>query len=100
MLIITRQAIESLIKRLENPGELEQCQQEIEKMLEIESELLWWAESGKCCRWQARPYFDSRIGLLSDALRSLNEGNTSQTSSLLQEYAKQRDDYEAGIVIS
>ena len=100
MLIITRQAIENLINRLDTPGELEQCQDEVKRMLEIESELLWWAESGKCCRWQARPYFDSRIGILKDVLNSLNEDNTSQASALLREYANQREDYEAGIVLS
>jgi hypothetical protein len=100
MLIITRQGIEDLIKRLENPGDLEQCQQEIQQMLEIESELLWWAESGKCCRWQARPYFDSRIGLLKDILNLTNEGNISNATALLREYAKQREDYEMGIVLS
>ncbi len=100
MLIITKQTIEDLINRLDTPGELEQCREEVSGMLEIESELLWWAESGKCCRWQARPYFDSRIGILKDALNSLNEDNTPQASSLLREYANQREDYETGIVLS
>ena len=100
MLIITRQAIDNLINRLENPGDLEQCQDEIRRMLEIESELLWWAESGKCCRWQARPYFDGRIGLLKNALNSLTEGNTAGASSLLREYADQREKYESGIILS
>ncbi len=100
MLIITRQAIDNLINRLDTPGELKQCQDEIERMLEIEAELLWWADSGKCCQWQARPYFDSRIGLLKDTLDCLNNGNTAQATSLLREYAKQREDYEQGIVLS
>jgi len=100
MLIITKQTIENLIHRLTNPGDIEQCREEVNSMLEIESELLWWAESGKCCRWQARPYFDSRIGILKDVLNSLNEDNTPQASSLLREYANQREDYEAGIVLS
>ena len=100
MLIITKQTIENLINRLTNPGDIEQCREEVNSMLEIESELLWWAESGKCCRWQARPYFDSRIGLLKNVLNSLNDGNTPQASSLLREYASQRQDYEAGIVLS
>ncbi len=100
MLIITKQTIENLINRLNTPSELEQCREEVNSMLEIESELLWWAESGKCCRWQARPYFDSRIGLLKNVLNSLNDGNTLQASSLLREYANQREDYKTGIVLS
>jgi len=100
MLIITRQAIEKLINNLENSGELEQCQDEIRRMLEIESELLWWAESGKCCKWQAKPNFDGKIGLLKDTLNSLAEGNTAQASFFLREYADQREDYERGIILS
>ena len=100
MLIITKQTIENLINRLNTPSQLEQCREEVNSMLEIESELLWWAESGKCCRWQARPYFDSRIGLLKNVLNSLNDGNTPQASSLLREYANQREDYKTGIVLS
>ena len=100
MLEITRQSIENLIERLTASDELEQCQHEVKRMLEIESELLWWAESGKCCRWQARAHFDGRIQLLEDILHSLNEGNITPASLLLTEYANQRDKDRAGIILS
>ena len=87
MLIITKQGIENLIHRLNAPTELEQCRDEVRKMLEIESELLWWADSGKCCRWQAGAYFIDNVQILKDTLNLLGEGNTSQASSLLKEYA-------------
>ena len=89
MLIITKQGIENLIHRLSVPAELEQCQDEVKKMLEIESELLWWAESGKCCSWRPRVHFSVCIQILEDVLNSLDEGNTSQASFLLREYANQ-----------
>ena len=100
MLEITRQSIENLIERLSASDELEQCQDEVSRMLEIESELLWWAESGKCCKWQAKAHFDGRIQLLEDILDSLNEGNITQASSLLTEYANQLDKDKAGIILS
>ncbi len=89
MLIITKQGIENLIHRLSTPTELAQCQDEVRKMLEIESELLWWADSGKCCRWQASAYFIDSVQILKDILNFLEEGNTSQALSLLKEYANQ-----------
>ena len=92
MLIITKQGVDNLIDRLNGHTQLEQCQDEVSKMLEIESELLWWAESGKCCSWQATAHFTGGIQILKDILNSLEEGDTSQASSLLKEYANQLDE--------
>ena len=89
MLIITKQGIEDLIHRLSVPTELEQCQDEVRKMLDIESELRWWADSGKCCSWQARVSLTEGVQLLKDILNFLEEGNTYKASSLLREYANQ-----------
>jgi len=99
VLIITKQSVENLINRLENPGELESCQDEVRRMLEIESELLWWAESGKCCAWQASANLAGKIQLLKDVLNTLEEGNVKQTAPLLREYASQLQEEEAGIVL-
>ncbi len=99
MLIITKQGIENLVNRLSAPTEVEQCQDEVRKMLEIESELLWWAESGKCCRWQAKTHFEGRIQLLEDVLKTLNESNRALASSLLREYANQQDEGGTGILL-
>ena len=84
-----------------DPGvqsELEQCRQEVQKMLEIESELLWWAEKGKICTWQARPHFDGRIQLLEEALNSLNEDNIAQASAWLRDYASKQTDSGTGVI--
>ncbi len=100
MLIITKQSVENLIPRLTVPDEFEQCRDEIRRMLEIESDLLWWAESGKCCKWQAKSYFEGRIQLLEDVLNTLNEGAKAKASSLLREYATQQDEGGTGILLS
>ena len=90
MFIITKQGVENLIHRLTSPSnELEQCQDEVRKMLEIESELQWWADSGKYCSWQAGAYFAGGVQILKDILNFLGEGNASQATSLLREYANQ-----------
>lgn len=99
MLIITKQSIESLINRLENPGKLEACQDEVRRMLEIDTELLWWAESGKCCAWQASANLTGKIQLLKDVLNALEGGNIKQATPLLKEYANQLQEEEAGIVL-
>ena len=93
-MIITKQHLEDLIQRLNDSAELERCHSEVKKMLEIEEELLWWSQSGKCCRWQAADYFTSNIHLLKEALNALGKGNTSQAASLLQEYVSELN--EAG----
>ena len=100
MLIISKQSVENLINRLENPGELEPCRDEVRRMLEIESELLWWAESGKCCAWQASANLAGKIQLLKDVLSTLEDGNLKQATPLLREYANQLQEEETGIVLS
>jgi len=99
VLIISKQSVENLINRLENTGELEHCRDEVRRMLEIESELLWWAESGKCCAWQASANLAGKIQLLKDVLNILEEGNVKRATPLLREYASQLHKEEAGIVL-
>ena len=89
MLVITKQGIGNLIHRLSNPIELEQCKAEVSKMLEIESDLLWWADSGKCCSGQASSSLAGGVQILQDILNLLEDGNIGQASSLLEEYGAQ-----------
>jgi len=98
MFTITKQGIEDLIHRLNNPGKIEQCQDEVRRMLEIEVELLCWAQSGKCCRWQAGAYFTGKTQLLKDVLNALSEGNTAEASTLLHEYASELDEDKDRII--
>ena len=89
MLIITKQVIDNLIRRLSNHIELEQCKTEVRQILAIESDLLWWADSGKCCMWQAGSYLTGGVQILQDVLGSLEDGDIHQASSLLEEYGAQ-----------
>jgi hypothetical protein len=100
VLIITKQGIEKLIDRLSAPDELERCRYEVRKLLEIESDLLWWAESGKCCRWQAGAYLTGRTQLLEEVLSSIDKGDTARASSLLREYTNQLLADGEGITLS
>ena len=87
MLVITKQGVESLIRGLNDFTKLEQCRDEVKKMLGIKSALLWWAESGKCCSWQPGAYLAVEVQILEDILAALGEGNIPQASSLLEDYA-------------
>ena len=89
MLIITKQSVDNLVRRLSDSGELEQCKTEVGQMLEIEADLLWWADSGKCCMWQAGSYLTGGVQILQDVLSSLEDGDTGQAALLLQEYGAQ-----------
>ena len=92
MLIISRQQVENLIHRLNEPTKLKQCRDEVKKMLEIKSALLWRAEGlqpccGSFCQIEACLTWE--VQTLENILDALEEGNTSQASSLLNDYINQ-----------
>ena len=91
MLIITKQGVENLIHRLSDPAKFDECRDEVEKMLEIKSALLWRAEGPQpCCGsfGQIKTCLASEVQILEDVLDALDEGNISQASSLLRDYTK------------
>ena len=92
MLEISKEQVNSLTRRLNDSSQLSHCQDEVKNMLEIKSALLWWAESGKCCRWQVRDCLAGEVQILKETLNSLKESNISQASSLLREYANQLEE--------
>ena len=93
MLIITKQGVKGLSQRLNNGVELGACRDEVKKMLEIKSALLWRAEFGRgCCSWQLVDYLDSEVQTLEDVLDALEKGSISQASSLLRDYVNQLED--------
>jgi len=90
VLIITKQGVESLTYRLNDSAKFSQCRDEVKKMVEIKSALLWRAETAQaCCGWQLGACLASEVQILEDALNALEEGNTSQASSLLNDYVNQ-----------
>ncbi|MDH5696257.1 MAG: hypothetical protein OEZ00_06645 [Dehalococcoidia bacterium] len=89
MLIISKQQVENLIRRLDDPTKLEQCQREVEKMLEIKSASLWRAgELRPCCGSfeQIKVCLDSEVQILQDVRDALDKGDIPQASSLLRDY--------------
>ncbi len=96
MLVITKQGIDNLIHRLSNPIELEQCKAEVSQMLAIESDLLWWADSGKCCMWQAGSCLTGGVQILQDVLDFLKDGDIHQASFSLEEYSTQLKEADGG----
>ena len=89
MLIISRQQVENLIHRLADPAKLDECRDEVERMLEIKSALLLRAEGPQpCCGsfGEIKTCLASEVQILQDVLKALDEGNISQASSLLTEY--------------
>jgi hypothetical protein len=89
VLIISRQQVDNLIQKLTDPAKLDECRDEVKKMLEIKSALLWKAEPETCCGslCRIRTCLTSEVQILEDVLSALDKGNISQASSLLTEYA-------------
>jgi hypothetical protein len=88
MLIISRQQVENLTQKLADPMKFDEARDEVKKMLEIKSTLLWRAEPETCCGslCQIRTCLTSEVQILEGVLNALDEGNISQASSLLREY--------------
>ena len=90
MLIISRQQVENLLRKLNNPAKIDECRDEVEKMLEIESALLGKATDmlQPCCGSleMVKSYLASEVKILKDVLSALAESDLSRASSLLTEY--------------
>jgi hypothetical protein len=88
MLIISKEQVEELIRKLADPVKLGECRSEVEKMLEIKSALLWKAEPQPCCGSyeEIKTCLTSEVQILQDVLNALDEGNIPQATSLLREY--------------
>ena len=89
MLIISRQQVENLIRKLTEPAKFDECRDEVAKMLEIKSALLCRADGMQPCCGSfegIRTCLGSEVQILEDVLKALDEDNISQASSLLTEY--------------
>ena len=89
MLIISKEQVENLIQRLSDPAKFDECRDEVKKMLEIKSALLWRADGMQSCCGsfdKIKVCLSSEVQILEDALDALDKGNIPRASSLLQEY--------------
>jgi hypothetical protein len=92
MLIISKGQVEKLIEKLADPARFDESHDELEKMLEIKSALLWRAADGiqPCCGTfcEIRTCLDSEVQVLQEALDALNKRDIEKASSLLRDYTK------------
>jgi hypothetical protein len=92
VLIISKQQVENLIDRLSDPARFDESHDELEKMLEIKSALLWRAADGiqPCCGTfcEIRTCLDSEVQVLQEALAALDKHDIPKASSLLKDYIK------------
>ncbi len=92
MLIISKQQVEKLIDKLNEPARFDESRDELEKMLEIKSALLWRAADGiqPCCGTfcEIRTCLDSEVQVLQEALDALDKNDIPKASSLLRDYIK------------
>jgi len=76
MFIISEAQIKSLKDRLNIPEERDACIEEVRKMLEIKSGLLWRADVAWCCvGTDMCNYLDAEVRTLEDILIALEKGN-------------------------
>jgi len=91
VLVISKEQVENLIHRLDEPTKLEQCREEVKKRLEIKSTLLWRAEGLQpCCGsfGQIKTCLASEVQILEEVLDALDKGKVSWASSLLRDYTQ------------
>jgi hypothetical protein len=88
VLIISKKQVENLIKKLADPARLAECRDEVKRMLEIKSALLWKAEPQPCCGSyeEIKTCLTSETQILQETLNALDEGNVQRATSLLTEY--------------
>ena len=87
MLVITKEGVSNLQRRLLNSGEAEGCRDELRRMLEIKETLLWRAEKACACVGQAVGcHLAWEVDTLQRALDALTRGNNTEAAALLGEY--------------
>lgn len=88
MYVITKEGVESLVKRLVDPGEAGSCRRELEKILEIKEALSWRADAGPCTA--ARCFAPGLFGeaqLIQAALDALDKGRYQEAAALVSEFS-------------
>ena len=92
MYVITREGVESLVRRLLDPSEAGGCRCELEKMLEIKEVLSWRADAGPCCA--ARVMSSGLYGeaqLLHAALDAFDKASYQEAAALVSEFSREAE---------
>lgn len=89
MLIISKDQVRALIEKLNDSSRIDSGIEEVKRMLEIKSALLWRADAGSCCVGRDLPVrLDGEVRMLENTLHALEEGNVVEGISLLADYEK------------
>lgn len=87
MLIITAESVKALKEKLASGQDLEQCQAELRKMLEIKEALLWRSERSCACVGTTLPTgLAWETETLQEALAAVGSGRMAQAVSLLDAF--------------
>ncbi len=92
MLIISKEGVQNLREKLLNSEEIEQCKDELKRMLDIKEASLWRAADGGCCccavdNLSARLSWE--VQLLEEALKAVEEKDHVKAAAILVDYAAQ-----------
>jgi hypothetical protein len=91
VLVISEQQVENLIDKLNDPAKLDESRDEVKKMLEIKSALLWRAGGPRSCCGsleEIKVCLDSEVEILEEVLDALDKDDIPRASSLLRDYTK------------
>jgi len=89
LIIINKEQVKALIDRLGDSSRIAPCIEEVKRMLEIKSTLLWRADAGSCCVGRELPLcLDGEVRMLENILHALEEDNVVEGISLLADYEK------------
>lgn len=87
MLIITRESVTALKEKLASGQNVEQCQDELKKMIEIKEALLWRSERSCACVGTTLPTSLAwETETLEEALSAVGGGRIPQAVSLLDAF--------------
>jgi len=89
VLVISKEQVENLINRLSDPAKFDECRDEVKKMLEIKSVLLWRAGGPRSCCGsldEIKVCLDSEVQILEEVLGALDKHDIPRASSLLRDY--------------
>lgn len=92
MYIITREGVESLIKRLRSETDAGGCRVELEKMIEIKEVLSWRADAGPCCAARVMsPGLYGEAQLLQEALDAFDRRDYQKAASLISDFSHEAE---------
>lgn len=93
MYVISREGVQTLIRKLQDPVEAVRCRSELEKMLEIKEVLSWRAEAppSVSVRLSMSPGLHAEAQLLRAALDAFDKGSYDEAGSLVAEFYREAE---------